>query len=254
MKINILGCHGGTAPGYRTTCYQVNSGFLIDAGSVCSALSPQAQMKITDILITHPHIDHIKDLAFLIENTFHPNRAPLRLRSTEAILNDIHKHLFNNVLWPDFSTISILPNQFSPLMYFETLTGTEVIDDVKITSFRANHPGNAVGFLLDENGKQVIFSGDTGPNDILWEIANQCSNLQAVFTEISFPNRMDGLAKVSGHFTLKHLIADTKKLKKEVPIYISHFKPLFFEELMEEFHRESNENMVLLHQDDELNF
>jgi ribonuclease BN (tRNA processing enzyme) len=101
----------------------------------------------------------------------------------------------------------------------------------------------------------VVFSGDTGPTDLLWEEANKCKNLQAVFTEISFPNYMDKLARASGHFTIDQLLSDLNKLKnKDVPIYIAHFKPRFFEELMDEFHRLAPKRLRLLHQEDEFNF
>ena len=41
---------------------------------------------------------------------------------------------------------------------------------------------------------------------------------------------------------------------KDVPIFIAHFKPLFFEELMDEFHRSVPDRVKLLHQEDEFIF
>lgn len=255
MRVKIIGCHGGTAPGYRTSCYHINDRFLIDAGSVCSALSPKKQFEINDIFITHPHIDHIKDLAFLVENTFRPERQPIVVHSTREILNDIHKHLFNNILWPDFTQIYVDPKLKKTLLNLKVLAETEIIDNLKIQHVRVNHPGNAIGFILDDGHQQLVFTGDTGPTEELWKLANQCSNLVGIFTEISFPTRMDSLARASGHFTTQQLLTELNKLNsKEVPIFISHFKPLFFEELMDEFHRFAPPRMKLLHQDDELVF
>ena len=65
LEVLVLGCHGGVAPDYQTSCYQINNRFLIDCGSVCSALTPNEQSKLTDIFITHPHLDHIKDICFI---------------------------------------------------------------------------------------------------------------------------------------------------------------------------------------------
>lgn len=255
MKVKILGCHGGTAPGYRTSCYQINDRFLIDAGSVCSALSPRKQMEITDVLLTHPHIDHVKDLCFLVENTFRPDRKDLVLRSTQEILDDIHKHLFNDVLWPDFTKIPVDTATRRTLLKFEALKPIEKFGDISVRYVKVNHPGHAVGYILDDGDRQVVFSGDTGPTEALWHEANKCPNLEAVFTEISFPNRMDGLARVSGHFTTAQLLSELDKLEhKDIPIYIAHFKPLFFEELMDEFHRMAPDRVRLLHQDDEYVF
>src|ERR1039457_6667535 len=111
MKVRILGCHGGVAPGYRTSCYMVNNRFLIDAGSLCSALGPIEQAEIEDIFVTHAHIDHIKDICFLVENTFFPERKVINIRSTNEILDSIHRHMLNHIIWPDFSKIFVDKDQ-----------------------------------------------------------------------------------------------------------------------------------------------
>ncbi|MDZ4678273.1 MAG: 3',5'-cyclic-nucleotide phosphodiesterase [Oligoflexia bacterium] len=255
MKIRILGCHGGVAPGYRTSCYMVNDRFLIDAGSAASALSPRRQTEIEDIFITHPHIDHIKDICFLVENSFYEHRAVLNIRSTAEILNSIHKHMLNDILWPDFSKIYVDKEHKKALIKFIPIEQGMVHEDLTIHYMRVNHPGEAIGYVLDDGKKQIVFSGDTGPTQELWDIANRCKNLQAVFTEISFPNEMEAMARVSGHFTIDQLLGDLEKLNnKDVPIYIAHFKPRFFEELMDEFHRLAPKRMHLLHQEDEFEF
>ena len=255
MKVRVLGCHGGVAPGYRTSCYMINDRFLIDAGSAASALSPQRQADIEDIFITHPHIDHIKDICFLVENSFYESRAVINLRSTAAILDSVHKHMLNDILWPDFSKIYVDKNRSKALISFMPLEQNFVHEGIKISHVGVNHPGNAIGYILDDGQRQVVFSGDTGPTDELWARANECKNLKAVFTEISLPNNMDSLARASGHFTIQQLLEDLKKLKhKDVPIHIAHFKPRFFEELMDEFHRLAPQRMQLLHQEDEFEF
>ena len=255
MKVTILGCHGGVAPGYRTSCYMINDSFLIDAGSAASALSPQRQQEIEDIFITHPHIDHIKDICFLVENTFYENRAVINLRSTPEILSSVHKHMLNDILWPDFSKIYVDKAQTKCLIKFEPIKPAMEFEGLKILHCGVNHPGNAICYILDDGKQQILFSGDTGPTDEMWTMANKCRNLRAVFTEISFPNNMDGLARASGHYTMAQLLEDMKKLKnKEIPFYIAHFKPRFFEELMDEFHRLAPERMRLLHQEDEYDF
>lgn len=255
MKVRIVGCHGGVAPGYQTSCYMINNRFLIDCGSACSVLSPAEQSKIDDIFITHPHLDHVKDICFLIENTFSPDRSTLTLRSTPEILKDVHDHLLNDILWPDFSKIPLDPATKKMAVEFAPMTPHLTLEGVRVQAFKVNHPGNAVGYLLEDASGQVIFTGDSGPSPLTWQMANACTNLRAVFTEISFPNRMDGLAKASGHYTLAQLTQDLKSFQHaDVPIYISHFKPLFFNELMDEFHRGAPSQLNLMHEDDRLDF
>jgi cAMP phosphodiesterase len=197
----------------------------------------------------------VKDICFLIENSFDPKRKPLVLRSTQAILDDVHNHLFNDILWPDFSKIFVDPQRSKTLMRFEKLYQGFEIDKVKVSFETVNHPVNAVGYILDDGNKQIVFTGDTGPTHAIWAAANECPNLAAVFTEISFPSRMDGLARASGHFTPKQLLEELDKINnKDIPIFIAHFKPFFFEELMDEFHRTVSERVKLLHQEDEFIF
>lgn len=257
MKIKVIGCHGSVEPSYLPSCYQVNDSFFIDAGSMASALTPAQQSKVTDVVLTHPHLDHIKDLAFLIENSADANRDQLVIHSTQAILDDVHKHIFNDVIWPDFSKVIINTQSNMPLLKFQPIQigQKHKIGSISLEPFRVNHPGNAVGFLIDDGKSEIIMTGDTGPCPLVWEKANQCSRLKAVFTEISFPSRMDRLATISGHYTLRQLMTDLSAFKKQqLPIYISHFKPKFMGELIEEFHLNAPQNLKLMHEGDEFDF
>lgn len=257
MKVRVIGCHGSVEPGYQTSCYYVNERFFIDAGSICAVFSPRQQAEITDVFLTHPHLDHVKDLCFLIENSASSDRATLVLHSTQEVLHDIHKHVFNDVIWPDFSKVSLREKGGEALLRFSPL-GPDMKRDlggVSVTAFPVNHPGHAVGYLLDDGINQVLFTGDTGPCPRIWEVANASPRLKAIFTEISFPSRMDRLARVSGHYTLDQLAADVVNLKAtNIPVYISHFKPLYMRELMDEFHRRAPPHLKLMHEGDEFNF
>lgn len=253
MKVKVLGCHGGQAPGYDTTSYLINDRFLIDAGSICAALSVDKQKDLTDIVLTHSHLDHIKDICFLLENTFHKNRPPLTVYASPSVVETLKTHIFNDKVWPDFSKFS---NQDGlPVLKFQEVSHKFSIGSVEITPFAVNHPAGALGYLVDDGEAQIVFTGDSGPTVKIWETANACKNLKAIFTEVSFPSRMETLAKASGHFTLKTLTEDLKHLDStQIPIYVSHFKPLFLKELLDEFHSNAGQNLKTLHADDELQF
>ena len=64
MRIKALGCSGGQSPNIFTTCFRVDQKFVVDAGALCLNLDLEEQKKLEFVLITHTHIDHIKDLAF----------------------------------------------------------------------------------------------------------------------------------------------------------------------------------------------
>ena len=68
MKLRVLGCSGSDLPGHHLTSFLINERILLDAGSVTSTLGLDEQAAITDICVTHPHLDHIKDILFLADN------------------------------------------------------------------------------------------------------------------------------------------------------------------------------------------
>lgn len=157
------------------------------------------------------------------------------------------------MIWPDFTRIHTKGN--SPILSLHTVDDVFSIGGFQITPFKVNHPSYATGYLINDGEVQLIFTGDSGPTPAIWKVANASPQLKAIFTEVSFPSRLESLAKASGHFTLKTLIDDIKQLtNKNTPIYINHLKPLFLQELLDEFHSQANPNMKLLHADDELQF
>ncbi|PJC70824.1 MAG: MBL fold metallo-hydrolase, partial [Zetaproteobacteria bacterium CG_4_8_14_3_um_filter_59_5] len=68
MKIKVLGCYGGQLLGFHLTSFLINDSILLDAGSPTEALDLEDQFAIRHIFISHTHLDHIKDIAFLADN------------------------------------------------------------------------------------------------------------------------------------------------------------------------------------------
>ena len=64
MKIKILGCYGGQMPGKNNTAFLLDNDTLIDAGTIALALDIKGQRNIKNILLSHPHLDHIGALPF----------------------------------------------------------------------------------------------------------------------------------------------------------------------------------------------
>lgn len=232
MKIRVLGADGGVAPGFQTTSFLVNKNILLDAGSAASALTLKEQRDIDYIFISHSHLDHIKDICFLADNVFTHRRRPIELISTFEILDILRRHLFNNKIWPDFTTIT---NGHCPILSYRPVEQDLQLGGIKVSLYPVHHPVPAVGFLVRERrGNSVLITGDTGPTDLLWEEANKEPKLKAVFTEIAFPNKLEKIAHAAGHFTPGMLRDELKKLKKSVPLLIYHLKPEYMKDLKKE--------------------
>ncbi len=250
MQVKILGGHGGISLGFQATSFLIDNNLLIDAGSVASTLSISAQAQIEHILISHAHLDHIKDLAFLCDNCFGLRSSPFEVFSHQTVIKIIKDHLFNDLVWPDFS---ILPNKENPTMRFHPLKPEELIHlgDYKIIAVPVKHPSDAMGFIIEKGEKAILFTQDTGSTDRIWEVAKNYKNLKAIFTEVSFPNKLQNVATISDHHTPSTLAREVAKMPKEIPIILTHLKPNFKDELRAEINALSNPRITLLDSDGE---
>jgi len=235
MKIRVLGCHGSQYPDYNTTSFLIGQNVLVDAGTVTSVLSIEKQLKIDYIFITHAHLDHVRDIMFLADNIFYQRRKkPLVIVSTKGIIETIHRHLLNNVIWPDFSKI---PSPAAPVIKFQLIKPgrKQKIGDLQVRAIDLHHVVETVGYLVETKGKAVMFLGDTGPTEKVWQIARKTAGLKAVFIETSLPGMMQDIADKTGHLTPRSLMAELKKLTGTKPgIYLYHMKPRYQEVIRKE--------------------
>ena len=99
MKIRVLGCHGSQLPNHNTTSFLLGKNILIDAGAITQVLTLRQQLLIDYILVTHAHLDHVRDIMFLADNLYYANRKkPLTVVSSRGIIENLRRHLFNNVI------------------------------------------------------------------------------------------------------------------------------------------------------------
>jgi ribonuclease BN (tRNA processing enzyme) len=261
MKIQVLGCNGGILPGSRTPAFLINDEILIDAGSVVAQLTMEQQDKVRQVFITHFHLDHTKDLAFLADNAFERPGLPIRVYGIKDTISDFKTLFFNDHTWPDFTKIT---SGNVPVVRLEELIinvdrKVSVANDIVIRPFPVNHSVEGVGYLVIEGDSSVIFSGDTGQTDLLWEIANTEANslnrLKAIILETSFPNNLQKVADVSYHLTPNTLKKELEKFEaKDIPIYLYHIKPKFFDEMKREIEAINNKDISILENDMVLTF
>lgn len=235
MRIRVLGCHGSQLPHFNTTSFLVNKNILLDAGTVTPVLTLEEQLRVDFIFITHAHLDHVRDIMFLADNLFYAKRKrPLTVVSSRGIIENIHRHLFNNIIWPDFSRI---PDSKTPLLKFEVLTPgrKKQFGDFQVRALKVHHTVETLGFLMESKNKGVLFLGDTGPTEDVWKAAEAIRGLKAIFLETSLPGSMQRIADKTGHLTPVTLAAELKKMKKIKPeIYLHHMKPQYAEKIRRE--------------------
>lgn len=225
MKAKILGCSGGIGgPTLRTTAIQIDHDILLDCGTGVGDLPVAELAGIDHVFLTHSHLDHFACLPLLIDTVNDLRDRPLTVHGTEATLRALREHVFNWVVWPDFSQI---PSPQQPSMVYRPLEPNRplLLDGRRITALPANHTVPAVGYHLDSGTGSLVFSGDTGPCPELWTKINAIANLKILIIETAFPNRELALANASKHLCPDLLAAELARLKRPAEIFITHLKP-----------------------------
>lgn len=246
MKVDVLGSYGARFPGFSTTSFLVDGSLLVDAGTVTWNLSLEQQLAIDDVLLTHAHLDHIVDLAFLADNVFGVRKEPIRVWGPEEVLSGLRAHMFNNEVWPDFSS---LPGNGGSSLSFHPLPedGVGEVAGYRVRWVRTNHPVCTAGYLLEGSEAALLFSGDTCQTEAVWELGRSCEKLKAAFVETSFPDRMEGLALASGHLTPAFLAGELQKLDRAgLPVLIYHMKPQFLDEILADLQQLENSQLQVL--------
>lgn len=233
MQVKIIGGHGGVTRNYHATSYLIDDSLLIDAGSVASGLDIQDQLKIDHILLSHSHLDHTKDLAFICDNCFGLKEKPFEVYSHKTVHKAVKDHLFNDTIWPDFS---VLPTAEKPTMRFNDIEEEKEITlgDYKVMPVHVKHPGDAFGFIIEKGDVAILFTQDTAATDRIWEVGKKYKNLKAIFTEVSFPNHLQNVADLSDHHSPQTMKEELKKMPADVPVYLGHLKPNYQEQLIQE--------------------
>ena len=234
MKLQVLGCHGGELPECRTTCFLVDGKLALDAGALCASLPLDQLLQVDDIVVSHSHFDHVKDLPLLADLIVGRREKPVTIWASQVCAKTLRDNMFNDALWPDFTRIPTKKNPVLQLKSFRPGSTFEV-GRYTVTSVAVTHPVESCGFVV-RNGKAAIaMSGDTGPTDKLWKLLNKTKNLKAVLLETSFPNHMQALADISGHLTPQTLASELDKFERNgAEVLLYHLKPAFVQKLKAE--------------------
>jgi cAMP phosphodiesterase len=234
VKLSVLGCHGGELPDCRTTCFLVDGVLALDAGALCASLDLEALSRVDDIVLTHSHFDHVKDLPLLADLMVGRRERPVTVWASRACAKTLQKNLFNDALWPDFTRI---PSSKNPVLSLRAFRAGDTFQAgaYTVTSVPVSHPVESCGFVVRHGASALGISGDTGPTHRLWELLNATPDLKALLLETSFPNQLQALADLSGHLTPRTLRTELAKFHRNgSSVLLYHLKPAFVAELKRE--------------------
>jgi 3',5'-cyclic-nucleotide phosphodiesterase len=248
VDLKVIGCHGGETPRHRTSAFVVDDRIAIDAGSLTSGMELAGQCALDAVLVSHAHLDHIRDLATIADNRSQNGAPPLLVAGTKQTIGILRKHFFNNLLWPDFTRI---PNARKPAIRYVTLA-PEVPTNIagyRVRAILVSHTIECCAFAVDcPAGGTIAYSGDTGPTKRLWEVLNGLDDLRALLMEVSFPDDQQRLARVSGHHTPRTLDREMRKYEKpkDLPTFLYHIKPSFQVQVERELAKLKGLNLTIL--------
>ena len=227
MQIRVLGCSGSIAAGDRTTSFLVDDKLLVDAGTGVGDLSLDELARIDDILITHSHLDHVLGIGLLADSVTRRRvaaaRPPIRVHALAATIAALRLHVFNGVIWPDFSR---LPSREHPILAFHAVEVGQVLDigEQRVEVLPAAHTVPAVGYAVLGSKGAWVFTGDTGPNPALWQRLTSLP-VAVLVIETAFGDDESALATISQHLCPAQLQRELAQLAAPADVYITHIKP-----------------------------
>lgn len=237
MRVRVLGCSGAIAKDCRTTSFLIDGGLLVDAGTGVGDLTLEEMCAVDDVLLTHSHLDHVAALPLMVDSVASLRKTPLRIHALAGTIAALQAHIFNDVIWPDFSRIPTPANPF--IRFHEIACGQSLHFGAKtVEVLPAVHTVPAVGFAINSGTGCWVFSGDTERNPAFWSRINQLP-VAALVIETAFSNREKELAQRSLHLSPQALADELQHIApgNNYPIYITHTKPAETELIMAEIQR-----------------
>ena len=237
MKVRVLGCSGAIAKDCRTTSFLLDHDVLVDAGTGVGDLTLEEMSQIDHVLLTHSHLDHVAALPLMVDATAATRTKPLQIHALAGTIAALRAHIFNSVIWPDFSRI---PSPEAPFISFHEIETGQLLQfgRKKVEVMPAVHTVPAVGFAVTDMQRYWVFTGDTEQNPAFWHRLGQL-NVAMLMIETAFSNRESELAKRSLHLSPAVLAKELDFISREqkFPIYITHTKPAETDLIMAEIQR-----------------
>lgn len=257
MHIKILGAYGSKSKGYGSSAFYLNTENVIDAGNLLESLDISS-IDIENIWITHSHLDHIIDIAYILDNYFNIRKKSLNIIGLPQTIKAIRENFLNDIIWPDFSQIPLLLSDEMAVTYQEIEIDKkyEIGANEYIKAFLTDHTVASCGYIYYKNSSAVLITSDTYSLDTMKEELQKEKQIKTIVIECSFPNELKNLAIQSKHLTPELLFEQLKSLKKEdLSLCINHIKPFYLKKISDQISQiEGNWKAKILKDSEFINF
>ena len=238
-NITILGANGTKGVEGGTSAFYINEHNVIDAGNLLCPLE-EAVAEIETIWLTHSHLDHILDIAYVLDSYFAARTKTLIVAALPETIRALREHFFNDVIWPDFEKINLLDGTSKALGYKEIKIAEayQLDDKYTIEAFLTDHTVESCGFKITADGSSVLVTADTYSLKNVIDLIHADKNIVSLVVECSFPSEMKKLARESKHLTPELLFNALLPIENiGINLYINHIKPIYKKIVSEEIMR-----------------
>lgn len=237
MRLRVLGCNGGIAPGHGTSAFLINDSVLVDCGTGVEALTVAEMARIRHVFLTHSHLDHIAHLPFLLNSIVNSFDTPVQVYGIAPTIEALKTHIFNDVIWPDFLKI---PSEQTPCVVLNVIAlGEErLFDDFRVRSVPVQHSIPATGYVVTSGDASVAFSGDCYQNDGFWAGLNQLLPVDMLIVDNQYASSDAEISRLAQHYYPALLKQDLQKLAYRPPLYLTNVPPYHNETMLAEIRSE----------------
>jgi ribonuclease BN (tRNA processing enzyme) len=230
MSVRVLGCSGAIAAGSHTTAFLLDGQTLIDAGSGVGELTLDALSAIDQVLISHSHLDHVLGIPLLADAVMRrrlaAGKGPIAVYALPETLAALQAHIFNGVIWPDFTR---LPSPEAPALSLHPIAIGQrlLLAGREIEVLPAQHTVPACGFAVRHRSQPLwwAYTGDTGPNPALWQRLRDMP-LSDLVIETAFSDEEAELAAIAQHLCPRTLVAELAQFQQpQARLWLTHIKP-----------------------------
>lgn len=235
-EITVLGAYGSKSKECGSSALKLNGKNVLDAGNLLVGLRGQSE-EMETVWLSHSHLDHIVDLAYVLDNDFERRVVPLKIMALPETIDALKKHFFNDVIWPDFSRIPLMGGGPMVLEYEALHIGRryKLEEGKAIEAFAGDHSVPCVGYVIHAREESLLVCTDTYSLEHVVRTIEDNIKIRTCIIECSFPARLSQLARDSKHLTAEHLFEGLSTLeKKGIKLYINHIKPAYKQEIISE--------------------
>jgi cAMP phosphodiesterase class-II len=168
----VLGCSESIGAHRATTAFLIDENVLIDAGTGVGEMELAAMVRVEHIFLSHSRLDRVASLPLFADTVLRHRsteaRTPVLIHALPATVRALQEHIFNGVIWPDFTR---LPSREYPVIQLVPCSVGETLSlgDKHVEILGAVDALPAAGFAVHGKADDTwVYVCHAGTSPTLW--------------------------------------------------------------------------------------